>query len=237
MSIVRPVVTDDLRVIMCMAFDGRASTEQVRAFKQALINCEMVVHSVEVAGSFDFMIEAALPDVATYHARLEEIKGPLARLVTRYETNFVCKRFVRKPAAKQEQAVWVPCQEGLKRVDIGRIDKVTAEGDYMRVHCGSDSWLVHITLHELLNCLGEDNFAHIHRSCVVRRAFIDRLIHEGHHWDARLRDGTTQRISKSHVTAVLKSLQMHSSTADVKSAKDVTINEDGTPINEKELQG
>lgn len=221
---VRSIVSDDLRVIMCLAFDRRAPTDQISAFKKALIECPMVVHSVEVTGTFDFMIEAALPDIATYNEKLEAIRETLARLVSCYEANFVWKRFVRSPA-KEEHALWVPCHDGLRRIDCCRIDKVTAEGDYMRVHSGGESWLVHTTMRNMLAKLGEHDFVHVHRSTVVRCDFIERLIHEGCHWTARLNDGTLERIAKSHVASVLGTLRIDLAKPRGGSSKDRVVNE------------
>jgi acylphosphatase len=44
----------------------------------------------------------------------------------------------------------------------------------------------------------------LHRSIIVRRDFIDRLVHEGRHWIARLRDGTIERVAKSHAVETLE---------------------------------
>ena len=236
MTTVRPVVSDDLRVIMCIAFDHRAPAEQVAAFKQSLINCETVLHSVEVTGTFDLMIEAALPDIATYHTWFEGAKEPFAGLIARYEANFVCKRFVRVPKTSKERVLWVPCRSGKQRLDMNKIDKVTAEGDYMRIHSGNDSWMVHMTMREIAERLGEHEFVHVHRSIIVRCAFVDRLIHEGRRWLARLRDGSVQRIAKSHVVEVLNKLGVDSATSGALSANDALVNEAGSTANEMEVQ-
>jgi DNA-binding Lrp family transcriptional regulator len=71
---------------MCIAFDQRAATSQA-AFKTALQQCEHVVTSCELTGSFDFMLEAALPNIAAYNEKLDGMKAQLAQLVTRYEAN------------------------------------------------------------------------------------------------------------------------------------------------------
>jgi two-component system response regulator AlgR len=84
------------------------------------------------------------------------------------------------------------------------VDKIVAEGDYARVHSGADSWLVHATMHALLERLSSKQFIQLHRSIIVRRDFIERLVHEGRHWIARLRDGTSERVAKSHAVETLE---------------------------------
>lgn len=207
MTTVHPVVPDDLRVIMCLAFDHRAPAGEVAAFKAALLECRQVVSCCELTGTFDFMLEATLLHLADYHDKLDSMKGVLARLVARYEANFVCKRFVRQTEQDVAREVWVPCQDGLKRLDCSLIDKVSAEGDYMRIHVGSESWMVHATMKDLVVKLGDEDFVHVHRSKLIRCTFIDRLIHQGRRWIARLNDGSVERIAQSHVADVLAKLR------------------------------
>jgi len=177
MNNVRTVVDDDLRVIMCLAFDHRAPCGEIAAFKRCIIDCPQVLHSVELSGTFDFMLEVSLPNIAAYHAELGMRAEPLAKLVTRYEASFVCKRFVRHN--QEECAIWVPCHEGVQRLDCALIDKVLAEGDYMQVYSGNQRWLVHSTLKALCAKLDPEEFVRIHRSAVVRRDFVERLLHQG----------------------------------------------------------
>ena len=205
MNHVREIIGDDLRVIMCLAFDHRAPSEEVTAFKQCIVGCPQVLHSIELSGAFDFMLEVTLPNVAAYHADLTARADTLAKLVERYETSFVCKRFVR--AEQLERAIWVPCPDGVKRLDCAQIDKITADGDYMLVHSGQNRWLVHSTMKALCAKLHSDDFVRIHRSSLVRRDFVERLVHHGNHWVARLDDGSEYPIAKSHLVEVLNAIQ------------------------------
>jgi DNA-binding LytR/AlgR family response regulator len=201
-----PVVCDDLRVIMCIAFDHRSSPTEVHAFKAMLRECSHAVSCCDLTGSFDFMIEASLPNLAAYNDWLEAMREQLAKLVSRHEAYFVCKRFVSVSGDEEDGAVWVPCAHGMQRIDRSRIDKVTAEGDYMRVHAGCDSWLVHTTMRDMAGKLGGDKFVRVHRSALIRCEFIERLIHKDRHWAARLKDGSIQQVAKSHVGDVLARL-------------------------------
>lgn len=191
----------DLRVVVCIAFDRRAPAAEVAAFKEAAIACPMVTSSAELTGTFDFMAEIVVSDLETYNERLKSLADPLARLVERYEASFICKRFERP--APSERSLWVPSSDGLQSILASAVDKVTAEGDYMRVHSEGHSWLVHATMHALAERLGEPDFVQIHRSTLVRTDFIDRMIHEDSHWTVRLRDGSFERIAKSHLVDVM----------------------------------
>jgi DNA-binding LytR/AlgR family response regulator len=236
MDNVQPVVTDDVRVIMCLAFDHRAPVTEVGEFKTTLVQDRHVVSCCDLHGSFDFMLEVALPDLSAYNAMLEVIRQPLASLVSRYETNFVCNRLVKVAKAESDRVVWVPCQDGVKRVDCSFVDKVTAEGDYMRVHADGHSWLVHLTMGDMMAKLGTEDFVQLHRSTIVRSAFIDRLVHEGRLWTARLNDGSAERIARSHVAEVMAKLRTSSSTREPGSSNGTRVVDRPFMLVEKPLQ-
>jgi DNA-binding LytR/AlgR family response regulator len=197
----------DLRVIVCVAFKRSAPPDQVSALKKAVIACPSTLHAIEVTGTFDFMMELAVPDIATFNERLNVVAPSVASLVERYEVNFVSNRLIRKNGG--EQAIWVPCVDGMQRLDCAAIDKVAAEGDYMRVHSDGHSWLVHSTMRSLVQRIASDDVIQLHRSMAVRAGFIDRLVHDGGRWFARLHDGTRERVAKSHVVETLKHFRPH----------------------------
>lgn len=231
MSQVRRIVNNDLRVIVCFEFDHRASCEEIDGFKRCMTECPHVLQTLELSGTFDFMIEASVPDMAAYHERLNSLAGILSKLVAKYEANFVCSRYVRIEES-DEHSIWVPCEDGQRRLDIRAIDKIAAEGDYMRIHCGSQSWLVHTTLKQLIAKLDMDQFVHLHRSRVVRFTFIDRLVHRRDRWIARLNDGSEQSVSKSHVGTVLRRLRSLSATEEGHSSKQRELDENLITVNE-----
>lgn len=200
-----------LRVIICLTFDRRAPPQEIAAAKAAIIACRSVLHSVEVSGAFDFMFEAEVADMAAYNAQLSICAEPMARLVSRYEANFVCKRFVR--AEKAERAIWVPRNGAMKRIVSTTLDKVSAEGDYMRIHSAGQSWMLHSTMSALSERLGCNDFIQLHRSMLVRRGFIDEFAHSGRHWTALLNDGTRERVSKGSVPAMLQMIRIDSTNA------------------------
>jgi hypothetical protein len=193
---------DELRVILCLEFDPQAEPDDVAALKSAIVESSHTLHSVETTGAFDFMTEVAAPDLGWFNRWWKSLANLIANVVSRCEKSFVCRRFVRRP--KDENALWVRSADELKRVDHSLIDKVVADGDYVRVYSQGQSWLLHATMHSLFQRLSGSQFVQLHRSIIVRNGFIDRLAHENSHWVARLRDGTSERVAKSHVTETLK---------------------------------
>jgi DNA-binding LytR/AlgR family response regulator len=221
MTTVHSVTSDDLRVIVCLAFDHRAAPDEIARCKAAVVNCPSVLHSVELSGTFDFMFEATVPDMEAYQLQLRSCAGALAKFASRYEANFVCNRFVRGRRATQE--IWVPSEDGILRIDCSAVDKVNAEGDYMRIQSRGRSWMLHTTMAEMVESLGEEDFVKLNRSIIVRVSFIERLQHEGRVWTARLADGSRERIAKSHIVAVLARLRTNSSKAARASSKSEPI--------------
>lgn len=225
------VTFDDLQVILCVEFDRRAPPADVAAFKQCLMNSSATFGSMEISGSFDFIVEIALADMAAYSEWLKSIGEPLSRLVRRYEENFVCKRFVRRES--DEAAIWVPTETGMQRIDCSVINKITAEGDYVRIHCKGQSWLLHATMHALADQLVERGFVQIHRSTIVRCGFVERLVHKGRRWTARLENGAVEQIAKSHVAETIEAIRAHSSIVEPSPAMPAHTAELMTEVNEK----
>jgi DNA-binding LytR/AlgR family response regulator len=195
-----------LRVIFCLSFFREAPPDEVAAFKKCLIECDHVLHSIELSGSFDFILEAGLQDLKEYQARLDAMSAPLHRLVARRETSFVCSRVhkQREPSRQYARCFWVPCKEGHQRVEAAHIEKITAEGDYMRLHIREGSHLIHCTIRSLVEQLDPNLFVHLNRSVLVRTDLIERVVHEKRRWVVRLADGSLQPISRTHRNEVLR---------------------------------
>lgn len=193
----------ELTVVICVSFDHRADVAGFEAFRRCITSCPFVDVAMEVTGSFDMILQGHIDSLPEYTRQMDAIRAPLAKYVTRLESNFVSKKIVRTAAT--EKCIWVPCEDGRKRIDIGLIDKVIAEGDYMRLFIGDWQCLIHATISALRGQLDE-RFMQLHRSAIVRIDFIDRLIHSGRRWVAVLNDGSRQAVAKSHVGDVAQLL-------------------------------
>lgn len=221
----------DLVVIVCVAFDHRASSDGIANLKACISRCPFVDTTIETFGTFDLIVQGRCASLAEYTQHMELIRPQLAELATRIDTNFVSSR-VDHRHVEETGAVWLPCQDGHKRVEAHLIDKILAEGDYMRVHVGSWNCLVHHTMRRLCELLPDASFIKLHRSSLVRIGFIDRIVHDEHHWKARLRDGSDISIAKSHVHQVLRVVKGESSTQGRKSTKSEELAASPEPVNE-----
>ncbi len=60
-------------------------------------------------------------------------------------------------------------------LELDQIDWIEAEGNYARLHIGTESYLMRETMNHLLMRLGENGFFRIHRSRIVNLAKIKEL--------------------------------------------------------------
>lgn len=95
---------------------------------------------------------------------------------------------------------WVPNRSELIRIAADDIERIDAERDYMRLHVGARSYLLHQTIGALEARLDPEKFIRLHRSVIVRR---DRIVRLGHDragaWHAELVDGSQVRIGRTHL--------------------------------------
>jgi hypothetical protein len=225
----------DLVVVVCVAFDHRACADRLAMFKECIFNCPFVDTALEVAGTFDLIVQGRCSSLAEYNENMDRIRGQLAEFVTRIETNFVGRQVERRREQEESRALWLPCEGGRKRVPSHSIDKIVAEGDYMRVHVGDWNCLVHYTMQRLCEDLGTTNFIKLNRSVLVRTDYIDRLVKDERRWKARLCDGTQVSIAHSHVKKVLLLLSGESSKHRPGSSKPVELTEKQDAINETRM--
>ena len=100
---------------------------------------------------------------------------------------------------------WVPYKSELRRIAASEIDRIEAERDYMRLHVGSVSYLLHQTITGLEERLNPEEFIRLHRSHLVRRDWISGLRHDGGGvWMACLKCGTEIRIGRTHLAEAKK---------------------------------
>ena len=98
---------------------------------------------------------------------------------------------------------WASDLSGLVRIRSADIDKVSAERDYMRLHVGNRSWLIHHSMAALEDGLDPTLFVRLHRSAIVRRDFISGFQRNASgRWIARLADGTEQPVGRLYADSV-----------------------------------
>jgi two-component system response regulator AlgR len=150
--------------------------------------------------AFDsFAIEAF--DLAAFDYLLKPVASDrLARAVER-----VIERRSQGAPPPSEGPVsefWVPHRSELVRIAAADIERIDAERDYMRLHVGERSYLLHQTIANLEARLDPAQFIRLHRSVIVRR---DRIVRLGHDragaWHAELVDGAQVRIGRTYLAA------------------------------------
>ena len=98
---------------------------------------------------------------------------------------------------------WVPHRSELKRIDADLIERIDAERDYMRLHVGTRSYLMHETIKTLEERLDPARFVRLHRSHIVRNDYITSLRHNGGGvWFACLADGSELRVGRTYLARV-----------------------------------
>ena len=103
----------------------------------------------------------------------------------------------RPSASPHLQEFWASDLTGLVRIASRDIDRVSAERDYMRLHVGRRSWLIHHSMAALEEGLDPELFVRLHRSAIVRRDFITGFTRNpSGRWIARLADATEQPVGR-----------------------------------------
>ena len=92
---------------------------------------------------------------------------------------------------------WASDLSGLVRIAARDVDRVSAERDYMRLHVGRRSWLIHHSMAALEEGLDPELFVRLHRSAIVRKDFIAGFSRNASgRWIARLADGEEQPVGR-----------------------------------------
>ncbi|HEV2816455.1 MAG TPA: LytTR family DNA-binding domain-containing protein [Allosphingosinicella sp.] len=191
-------VAPDL-VLLDIAMPGMDGIDVARALSESGVDPAVVFVT-----AFDNFAVAAF-DVAAIDYLMKPVDPErLARALERVRAHLAGgRRAGGRPASDHVEEFWVPDHSGLVRIAASDIHRVTAERDYMRLHVGARSWLIHRTIAKLEEDLDPALFLRVHRSVILRRDTITGLYRDdAGHWTARLSDGGEQRIGRSYVDDV-----------------------------------
>jgi two-component system, LytTR family, response regulator AlgR len=191
-------VSPDL-VLLDIAMPGMDGIDVARALSESTVDPAVVFVT-----AFDNFAVAAF-DVAAIDYLMKPVDPErLMRALERVRAHMAGgRRAAGRPASAHVEEFWVPDHSGLVRIAASDIHRVTAERDYMRLHVGARSWLIHRTIGKLEEDLDPALFLRVHRSVILRRDTITGLYRdEAGHWTARLTDGGEQRIGRSYVDDV-----------------------------------
>ena len=128
--------------------------------------------------------------------RQGEMAGRLAELL----------RTGRPPGAGRERLL-VKAGGRVSFVDVEQIDWVEAEGNYVRIHAGSQVHLMRETMNGLVAAIGSQRFFRIHRSRIVNVARVkELLIAGGGDYQVVLSNGTRLGLSRLYRDALQQQL-------------------------------
>jgi two-component system response regulator AlgR len=207
------------------ASDGASALRMVDALAPDLVLCDIAMpdlNGLEVAAAiegldnppavvfvtaFDRYAVAAF-DVAAVDYLLKPVSPErLARALSRVRE---WRATERSPAQKSKwiNEFWVQNRGEMLRIDAGQVDLIEAERDYMRLHVGGRSWLIHQTIKSLEARMNPDQFMRIHRSKMIRREGIVGLKHHGDGaWSVDLGEGGVHRIGRTYLHDVKAIMQ------------------------------
>jgi two-component system, LytTR family, response regulator AlgR len=150
--------------------------------------------------AFNEFAVAAFDVAATDYLLKPVAQERLERAIGRVHAQLAMAPAAREAASPYTREFWVPHRAEIIRVAVADIDLIEAERDYMRLHIGPRSYLLHQTITELERCLDPDLFVRLHRSTIVPRSRIARLRHDGAGiWEAVLSDGRALRIGRTYL--------------------------------------
>ena len=199
------------------ASDGASALRMVDALAPDLLLCDIAMpdlNGLEVAAAIEAMdnppavvfvtafdrYAVAAVDVAAVDYLLKPVSPDrLARALSRVRE---WRSTERAPAQKSKwiNEFWVQNRGEMLRIDAGQVDLIEAERDYMRLHVGGRSWLIHQTIKSLEARRNPDQFMRIHRSKMIRRDGIVGLKHHGDGaWSVDLGEGGVHRIGRTYL--------------------------------------
>ncbi|MDB5692943.1 MAG: DNA-binding response regulator [Alphaproteobacteria bacterium] len=97
-------------------------------------------------------------DTRSSEERLQHLVGQLEAL-----------RRERVPGWDEQRFLWVQSRGETMRVDLERVDRIAAEGEYVRLFLGEVSHLHRGSVTDMAGRLNEERFVRIHRSHIVRK--------------------------------------------------------------------
>ncbi|HEY0625732.1 MAG TPA: LytTR family DNA-binding domain-containing protein [Allosphingosinicella sp.] len=175
-------------VIFVTAFDAYA----VKAFEARAV--DFVMKPV-VAERLHAALAQARRDISTRDAerKLAELQQVVATL-RRTETD---------DSDGYEKEIWAQQRSEMVRIPAGEIDWIEAEKDYVRIHTGGRSYLLHGMIGALAERLDPKHFMRVHRSAIVRLDRV-RAVRRGPYaaLDLQLECGRAVRVGRKYGSEV-----------------------------------
>ena len=200
------------------AADGEEAVEKAESLKPDIVLLDIAMpglDGIEVARAlskqrprpavifvtaFDQFAVAAFEVAAVDYVMKPVEAGRLGEALERARARLAAEAEEQASEAEESdylEEFWASDLSGLVRIASADIDRISAERDYMRLHVGKRSWLVHHSMASLEQGLDPALFVRLHRSAIVRRDFIDGFSRNASgRWIARLADETEQPVGR-----------------------------------------
>jgi two-component system response regulator AlgR len=186
-------LTPDL-LLLDIAMPGRDGIAVARA-----LAAQTPSPAVVFVTAFDQFAVAAFEVEAVDYLMKPVDPARLQRALDRARTYLDNRTTQPRPSKASQwlEEFWASDLTGLVRIASLDIDRVSAERDYMRLHVGRRSWLIHHSMAALEEGLDPDLFVRLHRSAIVRKDFITGFTRNSSgRWIARLGDGSEQAVGR-----------------------------------------
>ncbi len=208
------------------ASDGEAALRLVEAVAPDILLCDIAMPGLDGLAVANALAKADHPPAVVFVTAFDQYavaafdveavdyllkpvtRERLARAIERAHDMLTGRNGGIAAKGRWLREIWVQNRGEMLRVACDSIDWVEAERDYMRLHVGPRSWLIHQTIKELEARLDPAQFLRIHRSRIVRRDKVVAMKHLGEGaWSVDLGEAGEHRIGRTYLQDVKAALQ------------------------------
>ena len=103
----------------------------------------------------------------------------------------------------------VRARDGSRTILLERdeIDWIAADGDYVRIHCGSRNLLIRATMKQTTGTLSPLGFVRVHRSAIVNPSHVREIVRDGNDHAVVLRNGARIRAGRNYASELSRLLR------------------------------
>ena len=182
------------------ASDGDSAINLTEALHPDLLLLDIAMPGLDGIGVARALAAQSPSPAVVFVTAFDQVDpGRLQRALDRARA-YLQQRSARPAPGKASQWLeefWASDLSGLVRIAARDVDRVSAERDYMRLHVGRRSWLIHHSMAALEEGLDPELFVRLHRSAIVRKDFIAGFTRNpSGRWIARLADGEEQPVGR-----------------------------------------
>jgi DNA-binding LytR/AlgR family response regulator len=182
-------------IVFVTAFDHFA----VKAFAISVV--DYLLKPVERGRLLEALERArARRELRNAQARVQELRGIIETLRAERRGGSAQKKY--------ETELWIREGDARVRVPVDMIERLEADGDYVRLHIGQRVRLMRARLGDLADRLDPARFVRIHRSEIVRHDLIAAIRrHDSGRTFAVLAGGREVPVSRRYVTRIANTLR------------------------------